>query len=161
MKSNTQIILFIAVVILLFSAFWTAVTAQSRQVNAMVGYKAFEVSGAYAAPNELIYGLAVMAASADGIEARANKNDVNRRVHRLNGEVVPAVFGLIGGEFDELSIIGKIGGAYIDQSINGKPTKDIAFAVGIAFDYKLTKDFAIRMSYDNVAGPMAGATIHF
>lgn len=161
MKTRYQIILFIAAVILLFSAFWTAATAQNKQASLMVGYKALELSAAYVAESELIFGGAVMVANAHGIEQRANRNDVNKNVHALNGEYVPAVFGLIGGEFDELSIIGKLGGVYIDQSINGEPTKDIFFAVGIAFDYKLTKDFAIRMSYDNVAGPMAGATIHF
>lgn len=149
------------VLIILILFIPAASQAQSKQVTAMAGYKAFEVSAAYVAESELIFGLAVMGASAHGIEQRANKNDVNKKVHALNGEVVPAVFGLIGGEFDELSIIGKLGGTYIDQSINGTPTKDIFFAVGIAFDYKLTDDLAFRVSYDNVAGPMAGATIHF
>lgn len=159
-KLTLEIVLFIAAVMFLFSAFWSAATAQSKQVNAMVGYKALELSAAYVAPNELIFGLAVSATDTEMTEKRANRND-RGTTHDFNGDYTPAAFGLIGGQFEELSIIGKLGASYVDQAINGEQTKDLYFAVGIAFDYKVKEDLSFRVSYDNVAGPMAGLTLHF
>jgi len=140
--------------------FIPALTMAQTQASAMVGYKSAELSFAYEAENELIFGAAVSATATDVTEKRANRND-RGTVHQFNGSFTPAVFGLIGGKFDELSIIGKIGGAYVDQSINGKPTKDLFLALGIAVEYKISDAIGLRGSYDSVAGPMAGVTFHF
>jgi hypothetical protein len=159
-KARIQIIVFITIVILLFSAFWTAATAQTTQASAMVGYKSIELSYAYEAESELIFGGAISATSSDMTEKRANNNDKGKR-HEFEGDVTPAVFGLIGAKFDDLYIIGKIGGSYVDQTINGEPTKDLFFALGVAIEYKISGAIGLRGSYDSVAGPMAGLTFHF
>src|SRR5690349_9672974 len=90
--------------------------AQSKQIAVMGGYKAGEVSVSYTAPNELIYGIALTTVDSKIAEKRANNNDIN--IHKFNNKYVPGVFGLIGGKFDDLSIIGKLGTAYINQNIN-------------------------------------------
>lgn len=137
-------------------------SAQSSNVSVMAGYKAFEVSASYLDhETELSFGLAITAVSSDLVEKRANRNDVNKNVHEFNTKITPAAFGLIGGQFDELTIVGKLGAAYVDQDINKERTKDLFFAVGVIFDYKIRDNLAVRASYDNVAGPMAGITFHF
>lgn len=162
MKKSDKIKLIILFIFVLtcVSAIINSVTAQSTQASAMVGYRAAEVSFAYRAENELIFGIALTGASTDVTEKRANRND-RGTLHEFNGKITPAVFGLIGGEFEELSIIGKLGAAYVDQRINGAPTKDLFFAAGIIFEYKVSDAIGLRGSYDSVAGPMAGVTFHF
>ena len=152
-------ILFI-LVITCVSAIINTVTAQGTQASAMVGYKALEISFAYEAENELIFGASASVTATDVTEKRANRND-RGKVHQFNGKVTPAVFGLIGAKFDELSITGKIGGAYVDQSIDGQPTKDLFLALGIAAEIKISDAIGLRGSYDSVSGAMAGVTFHF
>lgn len=165
-----KLTVFFIIVITIVSAIINDVTAQgwdgrarwdetpSRQVSAMVGLSSIELSAQYT--HTMIYGAAVSLTDSKDIERRANVNSYEK--HELKTKYTPAVFGLIGGEFEELSIIGKLGAAYIDQIRNGKDEKQkLYFAVGIIFDYKLNDAIGIRGSYDNVAGPMIGTTIHF
>lgn len=153
-------IIFWIIVFTVVAAIMHSVTAQSRQLSAMAGYKAFELSASYTAENELIYGAAASATSSDVTEKRANNMDQGK-IHKFNGDITPAVFGLIGGKFDDLSIIGKIGASYVSQTINGAPTKDAFLALGIAAEYKISDTTGLRGSYDSVAGALIGVTFHF
>lgn len=136
------------------------VNAQSSQASVMVGYKSAELSFAYEAESELVFGAAISATASDVTEKRANNMDQGK-VHKFKGDLTPAVFGLIGAKFEDLYIIGKIGGSYVDQTINGKPTQDIFLALGISAEYKITDAVGLRGSYDSVGGAMAGLTFHF
>jgi hypothetical protein len=133
--------------------------AQSKQIAVMGGYKAGEISISYTAPNELIYGLAVTTVDSKIAEKRANNNDIN--IHKFNNKYVPGVFGLIGGKFDDLSIIGKLGTAYINQNINNITEKQkYYFTAGIAIDYKISETIGLRGSYDSVSSLLLGVTFH-
>lgn len=165
-----KLTVFFTIVITLVSAIMSKVTAQgwdgrarwdetpSRQVSAMAGLSSIELSAQYT--HTMIYGAAIGITDSRSIEQRANRNSYEK--HELKTRYTPAVFGLIGGEFEDLSIIGKLGAAYIDQTRNGIDEKQkLYLAVGIIFDYKLTDAIGLRGSYDNVAGAMIGPTIHF
>lgn len=131
----------------------------SSQIALMTGEQATELSLTYT--HTMVLGGAVSIVSSKFVEKRANKND-GSTVHKFNTKITPAVYGLIGGEFEDFSIIGKLGASYIDQDINGKPdSQKIYFAVGMVFDYKISDVTGLRASYDNVAGAMVGVTIHF
>lgn len=129
----------------------------SQQLAIMLGNKSVEISTTYTHP--LIFGMSVSIVDSKIVEKRANNNDFNK--HNLNSDLTPSVFGLIGGEFEELSLIGKLGASYIDQSINGIQEKQkLYFAVGIIADYKINDIIGIRVSFDNVNSAMIGITIH-
>lgn len=131
----------------------------SNQVSVMIGENAVELSATYT--HTLIGGFAIQVVDSKVSERRANKNDHGTN-HDFTTKYTPAVFGLIGGEFEEFSMIGKMGCAYVDQNINKKPDdKKLFFAVGIIFDYKVFENVGVRASYDNVAGAMIGTTLHF
>lgn len=133
--------------------------AQSNQVVIMGGYKAGEISVSYTAPNELIYGLALAGVDSKIAEKRANKFD--QKEHSFKDKYIPAVFGLIGGDFKTVSVIGKLGTAYVNQEINGQQEKEkMCLAVGIAFDFKITETIYLRTSYDNVSSLLLGITYH-
>lgn len=133
--------------------------AQSNQIAIMGGNKALELSFSYTAPNEVIYGIAIAGTDSSIAEKRANKFD--QKEHVFQDKYIPTIFGLIGGEFDNLSVIGKIGSAYVNQTINGTEEKrKMCLAVGIAFDFKISETFALRTSYDNVSSLMLGITYH-
>lgn len=130
---------------------------QESQVGLMVGQQAVEVSASYTSRKEVIFGGAVAIASSGITEKRANKNDIKK--HKFKGDFIPAVFGLIGGQFDELSIIGKLGTAYLEQEINDIPdSQKFYLTAGIIFDYKISESISIRASYDSVSGALIGAS---
>lgn len=148
-------------IIAIIFVFGTAKLSAQSQVSVMAGYKAIEVSGAYTAENELIFGLAISAVDSKMTQKRANTNDKGSN-HEFKSDYTPAAFALIGAKFDELSIIGKIGGAYIKQEIDGKPEpQNIYLTVGVIIDYKISELTGIRVSYDAVSGPMAGISLNF
>ena len=149
---------YIVAIILVFGA--AKLNAQS-QLSVMAGYKAIEISGAYTAENELLFGLAISAVDSEITQKRANTNDRGSN-HEFKSDFTPAAFGLIGGKFDDLSIIGKIGGAYIKQEINGNSEpQNIYLAAGVIIDYKVSELMGLRVSYDAVSGPMAGISLNF
>lgn len=160
MKTKDKIILTIILIIALLSAF--AINAQERKLSIMAGYKAIEFGATYTdGETELIFGGAISLVSSDIVEKRANTNDKGK-IHNMTGKFVPAAFGLIGAKFDELSIIGKLGGAYVEQTINGKiEDRKFCYAIGVILDYKLSEIVSLRVSYDNVNAPMAGIGIEF
>lgn len=133
--------------------------AQSNQIGLMAGCKAIEISASYTAPNEVIYGLAFAGVDSKIAEKRANKYD--QKEHKFNDKYIPAIFGLLGGKFDNFSIIGKLGTAYVNQTIDGKEEKEkMCLTAGIIFDFKLTETFSLRTSYDNVSSLLIGVTYH-
>lgn len=125
----------------------------------MAGYKSFELGFTYLDEEiELIYGVSASVVDSKLAEKRANRNDIGK-VHEFNGKAVPAVFGLIGAKFDDLSIIGKIGGAYLNQTINGKLEPQKAYlAFGLVVDYKITDTIGLRGSYDSVNSALIGVS---
>lgn len=160
MKTENLAKAFSFIIAIIFILGTESLRAQS-QLSVMTGYKAIEISGAYTAENELIFGLAISAVDSKMTQKRANTNDKVSN-HEFKSDYTPAAFGLIGAKFDELSIIGKIGGAYVDQMINGKPEpKNIYLAVGVIIDYKVSELTGVRLSYDAVSGPMAGISLNF
>lgn len=132
------------------------VNAQQEKGSLMVGNKAFELSYIYENEEGLGFGLAGSIVHSGLTEKRANKND-HFNEHEFTSKVTPAVFALISGNFEEVTIIGKIGTAYVDQKINGIPdSKKLYFAVGIAFEVPVTEEISIRAEYDNVNSVLIG-----
>lgn len=145
--------------ITLLTLFLGTLSINAQEVHLTAGYKAAEIGYSYVAENELIFGLSVSAVDSKLTEKRANNND-HGKTHSFHNKYTPAAFGLIGGEFEEFSIIGKMGAAYLNQSIDGiaEPQK-IYFAVGIMFDYKISNVLSIKAGYDNVNSVMVGVGI--
>jgi len=135
------------------------VNAQS-QIHASAGYKAIEIGYTYQNEEFLNFGFSASLVDAGTVEKRANKNDVNKKIHDLKSDVVPALFGEVGGTFDSITITGKLGTAYLDQRINGIQEKQkLYLAVGIRFGYYVSDNIQVVGSYDNVNSVMAGIQI--
>jgi hypothetical protein len=145
------------VVLSLFSL--TVVGQTSDQLGVMLGEKCIELSGTKTVSNGMIFGGAVSVISSSITERRANNHDINK--HDFKGDYVPAVFGLIGGEFGNFSMIGKLGSAYLEQEINSEmDSQKFYFVAGITFDFKVSDGLALRTSFDSINGLMAGITLH-
>lgn len=136
--------------------------AQTNHTSIMLGYKSIEVSASHTIPCELSFGLALSVTDAQIVEKRANHNETNNYTHKFKSDIVPAAFLLVGGQFDNFTIVGKMGGAYLEQDINNRPeSKKYYYAVGVIFDYRFENNTSIRASYDNVSGPMVGVGFNF
>ena len=147
MKNIVKLILLI-IPSLLFS--------QEKDIGLLIGYNTIDASCQYTSENELIYGFGASIVESNIAEKRANNNDKGK-IHKFNNSIVPAIWGNIGAKFDELSIIGKIGLANVNQSINNiKEPKNIYLAFGIIFDYKISEKLGIRLNYDSVNSLMGG-----
>lgn len=134
-------------------------SAQSNQVAIMAGYKAGEISATYTAKSEVIYGFSFAVVDSEIAEKRANNRDLNK--HVFNDKYLPGAFGLLGAKFDNFSIIGKLGSAYVNQSINNiEEQQKFYFTAGIAFDFKMSESFGLRASYDSVSSLLVGVTYH-
>lgn len=156
MKRKDKIILAIILIVALFVALVT--NAQEKKFSAMAGYKSLEIGYSYMdEESELIYGVSVAGVASDVAEKRANTNDKGKR-HEFKGEIVPAVFGTIGAKFDRLNIIGKIGGSYVEQTINKEPTKDVFLALGLMVDYSVNDSLGFRIGYDSVSSVLVGVS---
>lgn len=132
------------------------VNAQQQKGSLMVGNKAFELSYIYETEEGLGFGLAGSIVHSELTEKRANKND-HFNEHEFTSKVTPAVFGLISGNFEELTVTGKLGASYISQKINGIPdSKKIYFAVGIAFEVPVYEGISLKGSFDNINSVMLG-----
>lgn len=158
MKTTEKIklvLLFIAI-IFIACAMTNKCSAQTDKGSLSVGDKTIEFG--YIRENEegLGFGAAVSIVHSGLVEKRANKND-HFNEHELVSKVTPALFGLISGNFEEVTVIGKIGGAYINQNINGiRDNKKLFFAVGIAFEVPVTEEISVRAGYDNVNSVLIG-----
>lgn len=157
MKKKDKIILAIILIVALLGA-W-ATNAQEQRFSAMAGYKAIEFGYSYTdEETELIYGVSVAGVASDVAEKRANTNDKGKR-HEFKGDIVPAIFGTIGAKFERLNIIGKIGGSYVEQTINKEPTKDLFLAFGIVVDYSVNDSLGVRVGYDSVSSVLVGLSL--
>lgn len=141
----------------------TAMIAQtSNEALILVGYKSAEVGYIRENKDFLNFGLSVVAVDAKLTEKRANRNDVYQNVHDVKGDVLCAVFGLVGGTFDNLTVTGKMGCAYVDQKINNiQDSKKIYFTVGIMFGFKISDRVKLVASYDNVSSGGVGINYGF
>lgn len=134
------------------------VSAQTK-INALAGFKSFELGTTITdEESELIYGVSVSAVDAGVSEDRANRNDKGKN-HEFRNDIVPALFLNIGGKFDNLSIIGKIGSSYVEQKINNEPTKDLFLALGIMASLKVSNSTGLVLSYDSVNSVQFGISI--
>lgn len=132
------------------------VNAQETKISAMAGYKSFEVGFTYLdEESELIYGVSASVIDAKFSQDIANFHDTIE--HNFKGDVVPAVHSLIGAKFDRLSFIGKIGGAHINQTINGKEEpQNIYLSYGLMVGYEFENGLSFIGSIDAVNAVMAG-----
>ena len=143
---------------LLFILLFPLISMAQSQVDVMAGYKAVEVNY-FLRTESLNYGLGVSLVDSGLVEKRANNNDIFYD-HKFTQSYTPAVFALVGGQFEEISIVGKLGSAYVEQQINGVPdSKHLFLAVGIEIGYDLSERFGVKGSFDNVNSLMAGLII--
>lgn len=138
---------------------FVTLSINAQEAHVLVGQKAIEIGASFTNERELIFGFSLSGVDSKLSEKRANKDDIGK-IHDFNDKYTPAVFGLIGGEFDELSVIGKLGAGYVNQSINSIPdSKKIYFAVGIMIDYEISSVVSLKSSFDSVNSIMAGIGI--
>lgn len=135
--------------------------AQQSIGSLTAGNKSFELSYNYLdEESELIYGVSFSVVDSKISEKRANSNDKGN-IHEFKSDVVPAVFLNIGSKFEKLHIVGKLGGSFLEQSINGiKENKNIYLAFGIQGRYYVSDNTAFIASYDSVNSLMAGISIN-
>lgn len=161
MKTKLKYILIIAV-ILFISVALNKCQAQGKHTSIMLGYKSIELGASYTLENELVIGLSAQATESGLVEERANRNDMFLNKHDITISTVPALYFTIGGQFDNFTMTGKLGGAYLTQTINSKPDSQKYYpAVGIIFDYQFSNGYSIRASYDNVSSGMVGIGFNF
>lgn len=105
-------------------------------ISTLVGYKSFEVN--YKIKGNLNYGIAISITDSKQIANRANKMDPNPlNFHRAIDKISPSLFLLIGGTFNNVTITGKIGATYFNQTINNiKEPQNIYRSVGVEVQYK-------------------------
>lgn len=129
---------------------------QETKISTMAGYKSFEVGFTYLdEESEIIYGVSASVIDAKFSESIANFHDTSE--HNFKGDVVPAVHGLIGAKFDRLSFIGKLGGAKITQTINGKAEpQNIYLSYGLMVGYEFENGLSFLGSIDAVNAVMCG-----
>lgn len=133
--------------------------AQNRSASASIGQQAAELSITTTNDRGLIFGGAFSAVNSDLAERRATKNDQGK-AHDFKTKYTPAAFGLIGGDFDGVAMIGKIGAAYVHQTINGAiDPKKIYFVVGVAIDVRISERVHLRNGYDSVNGFLTGINL--
>lgn len=137
--------------------FIPALTLAQSQIHVQAGFKAIEVGYTYQNEDFLNFGVSVSAVDADIVEKRANTNDPYKKVHQLNSDLVPAVFGTVGATFDNFTITGKMGAAYLNQSINNvADAQKIYWGIGIRFNYKFENNLSLVGGYDNINSGMLG-----
>lgn len=132
---------------------------QETKISAMAGYKSAELGFTYLdEESELIYGISGSVIDAKFSESIANFHDTSK--HDFKGDFVPAVHTLIGARFEKLSFIGKIGGALINQHINGKKEpKNIYLSYGLMVGYEFDNGLSFVGSIDAVNAIMFGVMI--
>lgn len=129
---------------------------QETKISAMAGYKSAELGFTYIdEETELIYGISASVIDAKFSESIANFHDTSE--HNFKGDIVPAVHALIGAKFSNLSFIGKVGGAYINQTINGKAEpQNIYMSYGLMVGYEFDNGLSFVGSIDSVNAIMCG-----
>lgn len=157
MKTKDKIILVIIFIVALLGTWVT--NAQEAKISAMAGYKSFELGFTYLdEETELVYGFSASVIDAKFSESIANFHDTSE--HDFKGDIVPAVHGLIGARFERLSFIGKIGGAAINQDINGKKEpQNIYLSYGLMVGYEFDNGLSFVGSIDAVNAIMFGLMI--
>ena len=153
-------------VLLAQSAF--AQMPNSTNANLSVGYKTAEIGVTHTLESEFILGGSFALTDSKMIENRTNKIDRGSYLHKMNSKYTPSAFALMGGNFDRINFIGKVGATYIDQNIckinnsmqtDGVYTKDskvLYLACGMEIMYQVSDFVGISGSFDNVSGAMLG-----
>lgn len=121
--------------------------AKSQEIKPYLigGYVSAEV-GVVKETEGLNFGFSFSMTDSKFVEDRAIKYDIFNKNYEVHTKYVPAVFGLVGATFDDFTMTGKVGTAYLEQSIQGKPeSQKFYLAVGIILDYK-----GFLFSFDNV-----------
>lgn len=159
MKNQNRNAILLVILILLLTAITNRCTAQS-QINLQAGYKALSLGYTYQNEDFLNFGVSASVVESRIVEKRANRNDTSKKVHDFNSDVVPALFGEIGATFDKFTITGKLGAAYLNQSINNiQENQKLYYAVGVRFEYEINDSVGIIGSWDNVNSGMVGVSL--
>lgn len=159
MKTKLEITVLIIIIAFLSTVFLSKVYSQEQRGSMTAGNRTFELS--YISENEegLGFGAAFSLVDSGLVEARANKNDTMKNKHEFVSNVTPTVFALISGDFEQITIVGKIGTAYVNQNINGiRDSKKLYFAVGISFEKPITEEISVKAGYDNVNSLLIGVS---
>jgi hypothetical protein len=121
-------------------------------VSTLVGYKSFEVN--FKIKGDLNYGVAVSMTDAKEVAKRATRMDHPNK-HIANDKLASSLFFLIGATFEDITITGKLGATYFEQSINSKKeAQNIYRSVGVQVQYK-----KFIFSYDSANSAMIGYEI--
>lgn len=140
------------------------VFAQTTNINLSVGNKTVELGLTRTIESEIILGGSFALTNSKVIEDRANLIDAGSYLHKVNTNYTPSVFALMGGKFDNLSIVTKVGSSYINQDIKKinskedyhKDSKVLYLAVGVDVMYQISDVIGIGASFDNVNSLMLG-----
>ena len=140
----------------------------STNANLSVGYKTAEFGITHTLESEIILGGSFSLTDSKNIEDKTNLVDKGSYLHRMNSKYTPSAFVLMGGNFERINFIGKVGASYVDQrlcKINDSRQTDGTFindnkkvylAVGMEIMYQVTEFVGISGSFDNVNSLMIG-----
>lgn len=144
---------------LFFLLLFPLISVAQTEIDVMAGYKSAELN-IIQRTETLNFGLGFSIVDSKLVEKRANNNDLYY-THQFIQDYTPAVFALVGGQFENLSITGKMGSSYVDQKIDNKrDSKHLFLAVGIEIGYDINERFGFKGSFDNVNSLMAGLIIN-
>lgn len=134
----------------------------AQNINLSGGYKTVELGLTHTLESEILLGGSIAMTDTKVIVSRANIADVGSYLHKENTKYTPTVFGLIGGKFNRIHVLGKLGLTYLDQSIckindsrqtDGtfiKDSRHLYVAMGFQASYYITDRFGINGGFDNV-----------
>jgi len=142
--------------------------ANSTNANLSIGYKTAEIGITHTLESEIILGGSISLTDSKLIEKRNNSIDRGNHLYKENSSLTPSAFILMGGNFDRVNLIGKVGATYMNQNVcsidnsmqtDGVYTKDsklLYLAIGMEFMYQVSDNWGISGSFDNVNSAMLG-----
>lgn len=140
----------------------------STNANLSIGYKTAEIGITHTLESEIILGGSFALTDSKHIEQRTNSIDRGNYSHKMNTKFTPSAFALMGGNFERINFIGKVGATYINQDVKkidynnktndffAKDSKILYLAVGMEIMYQISETVGISGSFDNVSGGMLG-----
>ncbi|MCL6461292.1 MAG: hypothetical protein I4O51_05410 [Flavobacterium micromati] len=119
--------------LLLLSLLLTTAT-RSQSITALVGYKSAEID--FTLEKDLTYGLGFSIIDSDQVAKRATTND-RGNIHQATNSLTPAIFMLVGGKIETVSMMCKLGMTYLQQNINNKPDDQNFYkTIGVQVGYR-------------------------